>query len=68
MNNILLILIIIISIFIIVFGVKFILYIINFYYPTFIDIQTGCKYERWGCCNDNLTTKLDYQGSNCYPK
>jgi hypothetical protein len=65
MNNILLILFIVISIFIIVFFVKVIFYIINIYYPVFTDIKTGCKYNRWGCCKDNITPKLDDQGSNC---
>jgi hypothetical protein len=65
MSNILLILIIIIVIFILFFSIKFILNVINIYFPTFTDIQTGCKYTRWGCCKDNLTTRLDPQGSNC---
>ena len=65
MNNILLILIIIITIIIIVIGVKFILETININFPIFSNINTGCKYNRWGCCSDNLTPKLDFQGSNC---
>jgi hypothetical protein len=29
------------------------------------NIEAGCKYKRYGCCNDNLTTKLDQNGTNC---
>jgi hypothetical protein len=25
----------------------------------------SCYWRRWGCCNDNLTPKLDIFGSNC---
>ena len=32
----------------------------------FSDFETGCKPTRYGCCNDNITTKLDTWGSNCY--
>ena len=32
----------------------------------FSDFETGCKPTRHGCCNDNITTKLDTWGSNCY--
>ena len=28
-------------------------------------IKTGCLYQRWGCCPDKLTPKLDPEGSNC---
>ena len=28
-------------------------------------IDTDCKYKRWGCCNDKLTTRLDPDGTNC---
>jgi len=27
--------------------------------------RTGCLWNRYGCCNDNLTPKLDVWGSNC---
>jgi len=27
--------------------------------------QISCYWRRWGCCNDNLTPKLDIFGSNC---
>lgn len=27
--------------------------------------QDICKWNRYGCCGDGLTTKLDIQGSNC---
>jgi len=27
--------------------------------------ETECKDMRWGCCEDELTPKLDDQGSNC---
>ena len=33
--------------------------------PKFTDIKDGCLYKRYGCCNDNLTPKLDTWGSNC---
>ena len=69
MNNILLnfiiLVFIIISIFIIVYFVKVIFNIINIYFPTFTIVNTDCKYRRFGCCNDKLTPKLDFQGSNC---
>jgi len=29
------------------------------------NIDAGCKFKRYGCCNDNLTTKLDQNGTNC---
>lgn len=25
----------------------------------------SCYWRRWGCCNDDLTPKLDIFGSNC---
>ena len=28
-------------------------------------IHAECKYKRWGCCNDNLTVRLDPDGTNC---
>lgn len=28
-------------------------------------IKDECKYNRYGCCNDKLTTKLDQEGTNC---
>ena len=31
----------------------------------FSDIKTNCLYNRYGCCNDKLTPKLDPWGSNC---
>ena len=46
--------------------------IFNTYYPNsicneikFSDINTDCKYRRWGCCNDKLTPKFDNEGTNC---
>jgi len=27
--------------------------------------NTACYWRRWGCCNDNITPKLDIFGSNC---
>ena len=65
MNIILLILFIIITIFILLFIIKIIFNLVQIYNPTFTDIKTGCKYNRWGCCSDDLTPKLDFQGSNC---
>ena len=32
---------------------------------TFTDVNTDCKYRRFGCCPDDLTPKLDIFGSNC---
>lgn len=31
----------------------------------FSDVNDGCLYKRFGCCNDKLTTKLDQDGTNC---
>lgn len=31
----------------------------------FTTIETDCKYRRFGCCEDNITPKLDFMGSNC---
>jgi hypothetical protein len=31
----------------------------------FSDVNEGCLYKRFGCCNDKLTTKLDQDGTNC---
>ena len=33
--------------------------------PDFSDINDGCLYKRFGCCNDKLTPKLDQVGTNC---
>jgi len=65
MNNIVFILLIIFFIIILLFSLKIVFYIINFYYPMFSDIDIDCKNRRWGCCNDNITPKLDFNGSNC---
>ena len=27
--------------------------------------QVSCRWRRYGCCNDNITPKLDIFGSNC---
>ncbi len=27
--------------------------------------MNNCLYNRWGCCKDGLTPKLDIFGSNC---
>ena len=29
------------------------------------DILNGCLYNRYGCCTDKLTPKLDQNGTNC---
>ena len=56
---------------IIIFLIIFILSFIYWYLynkinnPTFDITNTDCKYQEHGCCNDKLTAKLDYQGSNC---
>ena len=45
------------------------LYLLYIYYNIndveFTDIRHGCLYNRYGCCNDKLTPKLDPFGSNC---
>ena len=45
------------------------LYLLYIYYNIndveFTDISHGCLYNRYGCCNDKLTPKLDPFGSNC---
>ena len=28
----------------------------------------SCHVRRWGCCPDNLTTRLDPYGTNCIPR
>jgi len=33
--------------------------------PQFTNIETDCKYRRFGCCKDKITPKLDFMGSNC---
>ena len=33
--------------------------------PQFTNINTDCKYRRFGCCKDKITPKLDFMGSNC---
>ena len=62
---------------IILFLVIFILFILYWFYsknsindnnrdnPIFSDIKTSCLYDRFGCCNDHITPRLDQQGSNC---
>jgi hypothetical protein len=30
-----------------------------------LDINDDCKYKRFGCCFDKITTKLDKDGTNC---
>jgi len=34
----------------------------------FQPLRFGCMWKRWGCCPDNLTTRLDQNGSNCVPR
>ena len=29
-------------------------------------IKGGCNYHKWGCCPDNITSKLDFLGTNCF--
>ena len=29
------------------------------------NLNISCYWRRWGCCNDNITPKLDIFGSNC---
>jgi hypothetical protein len=55
-------------IFIFIFIILLIIYLIMLWKAntvTFADINTDCKYRRYGCCPDNLTPKLDTFGSNC---
>lgn len=59
---------IILFIFIILLIILLIIYLIIWWKAntvTFTDINTDCKYRRYGCCPDNLTPKLDTFGSNC---
>ena len=67
--NPLIIAIIIITMFCLIAVPVYLLYLLYLDYiqqnPTFTDIQNGCLYNRYGCCNDKLTPKLDSMGSNC---
>ncbi len=62
--------ILLILLFLLLFYISYKIY--SFYNPSFsfYDDTTfdNCKYRRWGCCPDGITTKLDDQGTNCYPK
>jgi hypothetical protein len=62
---IILLIIIILSIYILAWFITFITNVKNIYFPEFSDIKTNCKYRRWGCCKDNITPKLDQDGTNC---
>ena len=50
---------------IILFLILFLVYYKKYINPSFSDIKDECIYNRHGCCDDNLTTKLDQQGTNC---
>jgi len=59
---------IIIAIIITVITITIIIHFIHDIYPLnphFTNINTDCKYRRFGCCNDKITPKLDFMGSNC---
>ena len=46
----------------------YILYILYLKYKILQEqnkVEKDCKITRWGCCNDDLTPKLDIDGSNC---
>ena len=58
----------IIAIIITIIMICLIINIINDFYPLkpqFTNIDINCKYRRFGCCNDKITAKLDFMGSNC---
>jgi hypothetical protein len=64
--NPLIIIILILSILILISVPLYLIYLNNnTNNPTFTNIQNGCLYNRYGCCNDKLTPKLDQFGSNC---
>ena len=54
--------IIIIAIILILLGIY--LYFIRDKFP-YDPTMNNCLYNRWGCCRDGLTPKLDIFGSNC---
>lgn len=58
---------ILILIFIIILIIIIILFISNkvFNINNSNNYYISCYWRRWGCCNDNLTPKLDIVGSNC---
>lgn len=58
------------NIYIIIIIIIMILLIIYYLYtinkqPEFTDINDGCLYKRFGCCDDKLTPKQDQNGTNC---
>jgi hypothetical protein len=58
----------IIAIAVTVITISIIIYFIHELYPLkpqFTNINTDCKYRRFGCCKDKITPKLDFMGSNC---
>ena len=67
--NLLIIIILILSMLVLIAVPFYLIYLIylnnNTNNPTFTDIHNGCLYNRYGCCNDKLTPKLDEFGSNC---
>jgi len=50
------------SIILILLGIY--LYFIREQFP-YDPTMNNCLYNRWGCCKDGLTPKLDIFGSNC---
>ena len=55
------------NIFLILFIIILIMLAIYLYllYSLKNDMKVGCLYNRWGCCPDKLTPKLDDKGTNC---
>jgi len=58
---------ILVIIFIIILIIIIILFVSNksFNLNNSNDYNISCYWRRWGCCNDNITPKLDIFGSNC---
>lgn len=52
-------------IFVILFLILFIYLATKDFSSSFSDINVGCKYTRFGCCDDKITTKLNIFGTNC---
>jgi uncharacterized membrane protein YukC len=59
------------NIFIIIIIIIIIILIFYYYFfrinkeYIFSNINDGCLYKRYGCCDDKLTAKLDQNGTNC---
>lgn len=60
-----LVIVIILTIYILSWFIFFFINIKKIYDREFSNVKISCKYRRWGCCKDNLTPKLDINGTNC---